>query len=283
MTLRLCRALLVLLLSQLAAGCNSIFTGTVASSDSDALLPSIAAGSDRIVLDVLFVRVPIAQSEVADDVFREVDEQQISNDTRRQLAQYGFRAGVAGTQLPGALEKVFQVEERGKTAAKSNAVGSPEGPTFSRQQLYLRQERRGEIVVSSTQDSLNVMSLDRGALQGRTYRQAQGVLAVKCRPQGDGRVLLDVVPELRHGPPRQSWVGGDGMMQLQTGQSKQAYEQLKMTTVLSPGQMLIIGPRPKPLLSLGRSMLTDPSSDAPTEKLLVIRLAGAAGDDSAAP
>jgi hypothetical protein len=263
-----------------AAGCRLIDRPSAASLLGDAA--SLPTSDDRMVLEVYFVRAPLADHQLCESIWADVDEQCLPASLRRTLSQHGFRVGKVGSQLPPAVEAVLQ------SAGDSPQGAMPDGgdavePTVTRQELHLRPHRRGEIVTSPVRDRLTVMTIENGELVGRVYDEAQGLLAVKCHPQGDGRVALELVPELRHGLARQRWVGDDGMFRLDAGQSKTVLEALTLRTELAPGQMLVLGPCDQPPRSLGRDFLCDEKAGKAVQKLMVVRLVRSPFDDALTP
>ena len=121
-----------------------------------------------------------------------------------------------------------------------------------------------------------------GQLSGQTYDDAQGVFAAKSFPQPDGRVRLELVPELHHDQPRQRWVGSQGMLRLETGRAKQVYDDMTLTADLSPGAMLVLSSLPNRPGSLGHHFFTQ-SDGRLEQKLLLIRLAQTQHDGLFAP
>ena len=186
----------MLLVATLAAaiGCSPIRH----QKESSPLSPA-RMSADSVILDVYFVRCPFGDPVVNEQLWPEVDEQQIPIETRRRLAQNGFRAGVVGGQIPLALSQLLQLKDQ---PAESTAtlttnvadVGDQQGPMWSHKQL--RAGKRSEIVTSEIYDQLAVLKREDGGVCGRTYEKAQGVVAIRALPAGDGRVRVEVHYEM---------------------------------------------------------------------------------------
>jgi len=71
-----------------------------------------------------------------------------------------------------------------------------------RRHLQLQAGKRGDITASGVYPQLPILTCESGQVCGQTYNDAQGVFAVKSLPQPDGRVRLELVPELQHDQPR---------------------------------------------------------------------------------
>jgi hypothetical protein len=138
--------------------------------------------------------------------------------------------------------------------------------------LQVRAGQRKEIVASGLYDELPVLISEPGRLGGQTYTQAQAVLAVKTDPQADGRVRVELVPELHHGEPRQRWVVEQGMWRLEAGKRRRVFKEMGLAATLSPGCMLLVGSLPDRRGSLGHHFFTEDGGQL-QQKMLVLRLA----------
>ena len=111
--------------------------------------------------------------------------------------------------------------------------------------------QRYEIAASGVIEKMPVLVSEAGETRGLTYEEAQGIFALHVAPQADGRVQLELVPEIHHGQNRQHWVGDQSIFRLETGRPKRAFEELKLAAVMGPGAMLLLGSQPNRQGSLG--------------------------------
>ena len=242
---------------------------------------------DAMVLDVFFVPVKFDDPEANVVLWQELDEQHFPPEVRRELGQRGFRVGLTGGQVPVVLSRLLDLKGKAAPGAKGTAtcletVDSESG--VLRRHMPLRTGRRGEIHASRTYEKVPVLATDAsGHLGGRDYPQAVGVLAVKAYPESDGRVRLDVVPELQYGNVKQHWVGDRGMLRLEAGKDRLPFDELAFSAKLTPGHMLVIGSLPNRIGSLGHYFLTQDSSGKLQQRLLVLRLSQTQHDDLFAP
>jgi hypothetical protein len=234
---------------------------------------------DSCVLEVFFVRFPLGDPEANGELWKEVDEQHFPVELRRRLARNGFRVGLLDGQIPAVLSRLLKMKD---DARPPGLVGGMRGchtpPLAARQVDLVRwhlETRAGQpkmIVASRVYDRLPVLISEPDQLGGQTYLQAQAVLAAKTFPQGDGRVRVELVPELYHGEPRQRWVGDQGMWRLEAGKERKAFQQMAFSATLSPGCMLLVTTLPNRPGSLGYHFFTEDGGKA-EQKLLVVRLA----------
>lgn len=241
--------------------------------------------ADSVALDLYFVRFPPEQPYGDESIWAHIDEQVMSPELRRQLAALGMRAGVVGGGVPLGLERLI------RDAASTSAVPS-EGPAPSditrepaivRRHLQLRAGHRGEVVTSRTYPSLPLLELRGGEVCGQTYEQAQARFELTAYPQGDGRVRLQLLPELHHGQPRSQPVVREGAVMLTTAKPRKVFEAARLETHLAPGQMLVVGAIGGRTGSLGHYFFTDTASEPHCRKLLIVRLTQTQHDELFGP
>ena len=264
------RQILLLVAALTIGGCN-----TPLRKGKSPLLPA-QMSSDSVVLEMFFVRFPFGESAVNEKLWEEIDEQPFSPELRDRLARNGFRAGLVNGQMPVELSKLLQL---GDKPAPSDEAGGTKvedlaaQPRVVRRHLPLRAGQRSEIIASGVYPQLPLLMSDSGQLCGQTYYQAQGIFAVKSFPQLDGRVRLELVPELHHDQPRQRWVGNQGVLRLEASRPKRTFDDMSLTTDLAPGAMLVLSSLSNRPGSLGHYFFTESENEGRLEqKLLLIRL-----------
>jgi hypothetical protein len=261
--------LLPAILALTLAGC------TTPAVEGKSPLSAVQMSPDSCVLEVCFVRFPFGDPEVNQQLWQEVDEQQFPADLRRRLSRNGFRLGLLDGQIPAALSKLLEMKDESRPTGGTSQIDlaelDSEGPPVKRH-LEIRAGQPKMIVASGVYDQLPVLICEPGELGGETYSQAQAVLVVKTFPQGDGRVRVELVPELQHGELRQRWVGQDGMWRLEAGRQRRVFEEMAFSATLSPGCILLVSSLPDRPGSLGHHFFTE-DNGKPEQKLLVLRLA----------
>jgi hypothetical protein len=248
------------------------------------LLPA-QMSSDSVVLEIFRAHFPFGDPLGNEQLWQEVDEQHFSQESRQRLGRNGFRLGLVGGQPPEALSELLELEDKPPRTGQANQIDVAEmdcQPLVERRHMQLRSGRRGEIVTSAVYDQLPVLLSESGELFGETYAKAQTLLAVKAFPLSDGRVRVELVPELYHDESRQTWVAGQGTFRLEAGRPRQAFDELGFSAVLSPGSMLLVSSLPNRPGSLGHHFFTHDDGQ-PQQKLLVVRLAQTQHDDLFAP
>lgn len=260
---------IVLLLALLAmAGCSAPL-----HKGKSPLMPA-QMSPDSVVLDMFFVRFPFGDPGVNEKLWEEIDEQQFAPDLRERLARNGFRVGLITGQMPVQLSKLMELS--GKSAAigeaqetKISDLGAE--PRVTRRHLQVRAGQPSIIEASNIYPELPVFVYKSGQLSGRTFSQAQGIFEARTFPQPDGRVRLELVPELHYGQAKPRWVGNQGVLKLETNRPKEIYDDMIVAADLPAGAMLILSSLPNRPGSLGDQFFT--SGDGLREqKLLIVRL-----------
>ena len=229
---------------------------------------------DSCVLDVFFVRVPFGDPQANDVLWKELDEQQIPAELRGRLMRNGFRAGVAEGQVPVVLSNLLELGDKPAPSGEvkgTNLADLAEKPRVLRQHMQINAGRPGEIIASSVYDQLPVLLSEQDGLSGETYNQAQAIFSVKTQPLPDGRVRIDMVPELQHDQPKQSRIEDQGVMRFDFRRPRRVFENMAVSATLSPGGMLIMTSLPSRSGSLGHHFFTEKEGGV-EQKLLVVRL-----------
>ena len=264
------RQRMLLVLAVLAwAGCTSpIHKGK-------SLLAPAQMSPDAVVLDVFFTRFPFGDAEANDQLWQDTDEQCFPAELRRRLAQNGFRVGLLKGQIPCELFRLLELNDKPAPTGGASQLDVSQlasEPRVIRRRMPLRSGLRGQIIASEVYSELPVLVSQAGELCGQRYAQAQGLLAITAFPQNDGRVRLELVPELHHNQPRQHWVGDQGVLRLEAERPKRVFDDLGISSTLAPGDILLLSSLPLRPGSLGHYFFTE-NKGRLEQKLLVIRLA----------
>ena len=200
-------------------------------------LPAAKMAQDTVVLEIAFVRLAGEALAQQEELWRQVDEQPLTAETRRRLLENGLRAGVVSSQLPPLLRKLLD-EKSDPLAIKG--PGAPDDVTASQRQLQSRAGKRGVILAGAQQEKLALLVQQEGRVTGEEYLQAQCLFAVKTFPQGDGGVRLELIPEIEYGEARQRWIGQEGSFRVESSRDQKVLDALRMDLKLSPGEVLIL-------------------------------------------
>ena len=113
-----------------------------------------------------------------------------------------------------------------------------------------------------------------GRVTGRAYEKIMGALSMKAFPEQDGRVRLEIIPQIEHGEPRSRFVAADGVIKPDYRPETVLFDDLRLAATLSPGQMLVIGTRADKPGSLGSHFFTEQHPGSRwRKKLFLVRLA----------
>ena len=229
-----------------------------------------------VALEIVSVRFSPADSESLAEIWTAADEQHFPPELRKRLAHSGFRVGILGNQMPESLAKLLETKQRAAPLGQAQEVDVAELQTPSRvsaRHLQTRPGQRSEIVSSGVLERLSVLVCEEGEIRGQTYNQAQGIFVLRATPQSDGRVSLELTPEIQHDRNRQQWVGDQAAWRLEVGRPKRVLDDLRLTATLRPGHMLLLGSQPNRPGSLGHNFFSETGGPdgPPQQKLLLVR------------
>ena len=273
-----------------AAGCAAISDATSTgriwpAADAESAVPARdtderqAHAPRTIPIEVTFVRHDPRDPAFGADLWRHVDEQALDADLRRRLDANGLRAGVVTGTLPADVARRLE----------PSAAIDPSDPNASglRRLLRLLPGRRADVVAAAGLAELVLLERGSDGVGGGTYRDATTLVSLQAWPDADGRIRIRLVPEVRHGAVRRSWVGEEGMFRLEAGQSRHAFDDLGIAARLPAGGLLLVGAADSDGAAVGDALLRDRDATGGARILVIRPLAPAAdplfatdGDDA---
>lgn len=266
----------------LFAGCARVMAPTGKSP-----LAPPQMSSDSVVVEIFSIRVPFGDAEVNGPLWQEIDEQQISPELRTRLNQNGFRVGLIGTQVPAKIAELLESTDPAATPGGLEQTGTQvnleESSAPLRRHLQLRAGKRGVIQASELCAEMPLLLYRNGQVRGEPYYEAQAQFGLRTYPNRDGRVKVELVPEVEHGQSRREWVGGQGSLRLEVGKPKHVLDDMAVELTLSPGEMIALTSIPTRPGSVGHYFFTAGGADARMQKLLIVRLLQTQHEELLAP
>jgi len=273
------RGLTSLFLAALLAAAGCVSAPTIDTLLTDRLPKSAGAAggvpkrpvAQTLPLEVFFLRCE--QDDAGhDDLWARVDEQLVDETVRRRLAANGLRAGILLGQLPepilAALEPPVSAGE-GSHSPPVNAADA--NPPVVRRVLRVLPGRESELVSLKSIPDLVVLEQEEDGLRGANYADAVPYFTLKAWPAADGRVRVDLVPVIRHGPMERSFVGEDGAFKLETSQRKRVLDRLRCEVTVPADGLLIVGPAGDQGASVGDALFRPRSPGRAETRLLALR------------
>jgi hypothetical protein len=245
-------------------------------------LPPARLSPDAVVLDMAFVRLPAADQERYDSIWTAADEQVFSPELRRELATNGLRVGVFGQQLPTSVRELVDAKQTALDERSEDLDAGDVEVRGGNRHLQVRAGRRTKILASKTYPALAVLLNEDGQVRGHHFNQAQCVLALKPYPQGDGRVKLDLTPEIEHGELKSQWARGEGMLMQRLGRERLVLDRLRLEALLSPGEWLVLSSSAE-IKGLGQYFFAETAGGTVERTMVLVRLSQTQLDDLFAP
>jgi len=221
---------------------------------------------EGVVVDVQVVERAADDPLLDEQLWEEVDEQQVPPKVRAALEANGLRTGQIGGHLPPTL---------------ANLVKEPASAPWPG---YHLQRRAGTPIYIQTSDKYSCCSLlvnQAGVVEGRDFDDAQCFLRLTPQLGSDGRVRLHMLPELFHGPVRTRHVPNEEQSEWQYQQRREgtAYEALGWTLTLAPGEFALVTGVEAGRSSVGHRFFTASTPQGAVRRLVVIRASRPAETD----
>jgi hypothetical protein len=252
-----------------------------ATSAGNSLLKPPRMSADSVVLEFALVEIPHNENEEYERLWGKVDEQHLPTDLRRKLAANGLRCGVIGAQLPNWVRGQLDSPRKSVELISDDGMASIcESTTQGR--VHCRPGQQRAITVTDKRKELNIDEESEDQMLPVTYEEATCEFALVAEPQGDGRVRLELTPEISHGPPRQRWVGNDGLFRVDLTRDRKRFMDSQLVATLSPGQTLLVAAAPD-AQNLGKAFFLEDAKSRRCRKILLVRLAQTQCDDLFAP
>ena len=243
--------------------------------NDDFLLSGRLANSETVLLEVFIVRCPFNDPELNSTLWKDVDEQVFSAALRREFAANGFRAGLIGNQLPSSFLRILKTRDDVDPSQIVTTIRLDElaNQTVVRKTIASRNGQKNEVNVSNVKKQSTILFNENGALGGETFNDGQAVMVIRTQTRGDGSVTLDLLPEVQHGQPRQTFQYDAGSVTMATARPKRTFDSLRSEITVQPGQFVVMTSRPEMSGNVGSFFFTDEEADSGTEqKLLCFRV-----------
>lgn len=267
--------LLVLVIEGLTS-CRS-FTGRGAqenvppSPTSKRTLPS-----DAVTFDALLIQVPYHERDLIQQLWKEVDEQEVGREERSRLNENGFRMGIIGASLPPSLSTLLTLKGRPLRSTleeETSLTPDESGPTVASKSVTLQAGNKSLIDIwgDDVVANIPVLKNENGELLGKSYSDARTLVTVSIRPNSDGSVQFEMIPFLRYGDPEMVTRYQRAQLVRTQEQPTKTFDQVRSRLNLRPGQFLVMGAYDEFHPGLGHYFFTRGTEDI-RQKLLIIRL-----------
>lgn len=245
---------------------------------ADGAAPIVQRPAPKTVpLEIVFARADDRDAAWQDELWATADEQAFDRALRGRLAANGLRVGLLTGQPPPELAARLAPAAAG---AEPDAVpaGPADRPPVLRRFLRLLPGRHTEVVAATGLEEVILLEHDGGEVHGATYHDASAYFALRAWPAADGRVRIELVPTVRHGPLERTWVGEEGAFRLEAGQGRAPFERLAFTATIPQGGTLLVGGCGTASSTVGDAFFRDRTASGQCRRLLAIRPQGRTAD-----
>lgn len=271
------QAWVAVLITLLSAGLFAALFVGCASWHSDVelapLLPPPQPSHNASVVDIAFVPLPVAEGKVDWELWNEVDEQVLPKQLRELLAANGLRAGRIEGQLPEVIASAMDNQPGDDSSQLLQQAELVSEVSHTQRRMFCRPGSRYELPVrSQIQGDVSLIVRHPDTLSGWRLADPLFQFAVETRLGDRGETILRLIPEIKHGNLKQSWVSSEQALRMESRRSTQIIEHLIIEIPLRVGQALLISPTSTPR-GLGQQMFMGKRIDATQDVVaLVLRL-----------
>lgn len=245
--------------------------------DEIPLLPPAKVAPDSVGVEFYSIRYPLGDDRIDGALWSELGEQQTPLEARSRLADNAIRVGLVGGRLPPTLESLLKLSEIAPPReGEFRPVEAVEAPPVTGRRLQLRSGQPARVIVTGEphrHPELHMLEVREGGVRGRTFRDAQGLFTLKATPRPDGRVTLELTPEVEYGQAEVSFTPRDQGITMESRPRHVAYENLKLEVVLSPGETLVMSAAPHRPGGIGDRFFSTRVGGELGRKLILFRLA----------
>lgn len=255
-----------------ATGCT-VFDKRPAG-EFESLLKPMQTSPDSVTLEVFHVRFHPDEVELAEELWRQVDEQRLDAASRRALVSNGFRAGVIGGTLPDVLAEALNLQSEMPEIPPMRIITDQTArPRVERRVLQLDRHEQASIHASELREQIDLLVNGEDGLHGKSYTQAESVYSMRVLPSTGQRIELRLTPEVHHGQLRNRYAGSDqGIFVVTPSREHEVFDALQIRVELAPGELLVAGCLSDAAGSLGNAFHTTQIQGRNERKLILVRL-----------
>ncbi len=247
--------------------------------------PASRMSPDSVSLEVAVAQLDDSQVEQIAELWSLLDQQEISLELRKQLDANGLRVAVVPSQLPGVLRELLEPKEIDPATLDSmqaqmheQGLLKPSERLISHNKIQNRDGKAYELAVTNVYPEKSWIFHSTNGDSAGAGKSVRGVLSIKTFPQGDGSVLLKIVPQIHHGDTRTEIGVVDRSFLFQNRQSQVQFKDLQIEVSLLPGETLICGPT-SDIADLGELFFGVPGAVPGNQRIVLIRLVQTQWDD----
>lgn len=247
-------------------------------------MPRNPLSAGAVAMEIAITQVDLDQNELLETMWRQLDQQAISIETRQLLDANGLRAGILSPQATIEFVELLADKEIDTSEMETwqQQFYEQQGNKAKRKILHQRiQNDIGElhrVPLSDTAETASWAIKTKGsqfAGQGENVRAHAGI---STYPKGDGRVELVVVPELHFGEIRPTIGVVEGAFFIKPQQTIKPIDDLRLNVNVRPGETVVIGPTNQ-VVDLGELMFGNGERKDFWHRLLLVRVVHTQHDD----
>lgn len=261
-------------------GCAS-WSETPVQTETSSVHAASLPGTGTVDIETMIIRFSSDQAAELEEIWDRTDETTFESAQRRALDANGIRAGVLRGELPAVLVKQLNHSAQQKSLDVGEASGLGSDADARMRLIRCRTGGRKELIVRrEINRPLSVVTSIDGVLSGQTfYDQPATLFALTPHALNDGTAKIEMVPEVQYGQSQNRYITTDFGMKQEAKRPTKIWKELKLSTTLAKGDVLVIAST-QPTKSLGGAFFLSENLQETEEHLvLLIRLSETPIDD----
>jgi hypothetical protein len=214
------------------------------------------SGPDVIQIDYALIERSVGDSFINRELWQYADEHIVPVDRKGLLEENGLRVGQISGTAPSGLQTLLTSEK-----------------TCIARRLFVRKDKASTIVLGPPAALCRFELSDKTGRSSVSLGRAQSAHEVVAERVRDGRIRLQLTPQIKHGEAKLlPGVADDGAgWALKEQRPTESYSGLKFETTLNPNQYALVGACPDAEGLLGSACFVRKDEAAPVQRLLVVR------------
>lgn len=262
-------------------------------SRSEFKFPQGRLASDAVALEIGIAQLDVSQTEVFEQFWNLMDQQELALPQRQLMDQNGLRVAIMASHAPAILNELLAprpLEFEDLTIVEEHMMAEDRLEPKSRMVLHQRiANRNGQahpIQTSKVHPQFRWTIRNADLQSIGTGQWVRGFFDVTTLPEGDGTVRLQFSPQIHHGEVRPSFGVANKAFFMDSSQTVNKLAELMFTLRVRPGETVVIAPT-SDVEDLGSLFFGEPesASDQParetnmTHRVLLVRVVQTQMDD----
>ncbi len=242
-------------------------------------LPPPRPSPDIVTIETVILRLNGDDELRWNEVWPRIDEQAFGIELRRKLDTNGIRGGIIHGEFPIAVDAWVEKAAQAQKSDLFEQASIAADVSTHVQTLRCREGVRKDLSIRNVQDqSITLFLSDGQYVRGRTFERPLMIFDLRAYPLRDGAARVKLIPEIQHGQPVPTFIGGDFAFRREMRRPAESWDSLTIQAILSTGQTLLLTSTDPPR-GLGEHFFFSQTAERKIERtVFLLRMVGTSTD-----